>query len=519
MDSWRRVDVPRLPGSGPAPRLHDTATGQQVPAAAGPVATLYACGITPYDATHIGHAATFTAWDLFVRACLDAAPETPEAPPEAAGTRPQAPGTRPQAPGTRPQAAGTRPQAAGTRPEAAGTRPQAPGTRIASAEPLAAEPSRLAVVYVQNVTDVDDPLLERAARDGEDWCELASREIQRYRRDMEALRILPPTYLIGAIEALPVIERFAGLMADRGALYEVDEDVYFAKSADPAFGALSGPGTPCRLGPAEMAQLAAQRGGDPGRPGKKDPLDCLVWRAERPGEPAWDSRFGRGRPGWHVECAAIATEFLGAAFDVQAGGSDLVFPHHEMSASHARVAFARTGGVFARVYAHAGMVSYRGEKMSKSLGNLVFVSSLLGGGADPMAVRMALLAHHYRSDWEWTEAVLAEAAARLARWRSALARAEAAVPYAVSGASVAADFRREAQFGGPGTGPVSPAQAVLAGVRARLRDDLDAPGALGIVDHWADSMLAAAPLRITPRDASAARLVSDTVDALLGIRL
>ena len=196
------------------------------------------------------------------------------------------------------------------------------------------------MLYVQNVTDVDDPLLERAARDGEDWRELAGREIQRYRADMEALRVLPPTHLIGAVEALPVIERFNARMADRGALYSVDEDTYFARSADPGFGALSGPGTACGYDLAEMAELAARRGGDPDRPGKKDPLDALVWRAIRPGEPSWDSSFGPGRPGWHVECAAIATEYLGTTFDVQAGGSDLIFPHHEMSASHARVALA-----------------------------------------------------------------------------------------------------------------------------------------------------------------------------------
>jgi L-cysteine:1D-myo-inositol 2-amino-2-deoxy-alpha-D-glucopyranoside ligase len=375
------------------------------------------------------------------------------------------------------------------------------------------------VIYVQNVTDVDDPLLERARRDGEDWRELARRETQRYREDMEALRVLPPTYLIGAVEALPIIERLSARMADRGALYNVDEDVYFARWADPGFGALSGPGSACGFDLEEMAELAAQRGGDPGRPGKKDPLDALVWRAERPGEPAWDSRFGRGRPGWHVECAAIATDYLGVTFDVQAGGSDLVFPHHEMSASHARVAFAPAEGVFARVYAHAGMVSYHGEKMSKSLGNLVFVSSLLADGVDPMAVRMALLAHHYRSDWEWTDAVLGDAQARLARWRAALGRAEAAIPGTASAAPGADSIEPDAGFGAPGTGPPSAADLVLAGVRARLRDDLDAPGALTIVDRWADSLLAEPPTRITPRDVSGARLVRDTVDALLGIRL
>jgi L-cysteine:1D-myo-inositol 2-amino-2-deoxy-alpha-D-glucopyranoside ligase len=494
MESWRRADVPVLPGSGPAPRLHDTATGELVPAAAGQVATLYACGITPYDATHIGHAATYTAWDLLVRAWLDASPDSPDAPEPRGPRGPHGP------------------------------RP------------------RFTVIYVQNVTDVDDPLLERAARDGEDWRELAGREIQRYRQDMEALRVLPPTHLIGAVEALPVIERFAARMADRGALYDVDEDVYFAKSADPQFGALSGPGTASGFDQAEMADIAAQRGGDPGRPGKKDPLDCLVWRAERPGEPSWDSRFGRGRPGWHVECAAIAVEYLGPVFDVQAGGSDLVFPHHEMSASHTRVALAPEEGVFARVYAHSGMVSYLGQKMSKSLGNLVFVNRLLADGVDPMAIRMALLAHHYRSDWEWTDAVLAEGQARLTRWRAALARAHALAPEpappatsspapatapsspapatgAWSADSTPGAGTPEAEFGAPGTAPASKAGRVLAGVRARLRDDLDAPGALAIVDRWADSLLAEAPTQITRHDVAGALLVKQTIDALLGITL
>ena len=491
MESWRRADVPELPGSGPAPRLHDTVTGELVLAAPGPVATLYACGVTPYDATHIGHAATYTAWDLLVRAWLDAAPEAPKAP---------------ETPET---------------PEA----PKTPG--------VPARPARYTVVYVQNVTDVDDPLLERADRDGEDWRDLARRETQRYREDMEALRVLPPTHLIGAVEALPVIERFSARMADRGALYNVDEDVYFAKSADAGFGSLSGPGTACGYSPAEMAELAAQRGGDPDRPGKKDPLDVLVWRAERPGEPAWESRFGRGRPGWHVECAAIATEYLGNSFDVQAGGSDLVFPHHEMSASHTRVALASggvgggfppgtsrapAGDVFARVYVHAGMVSYHGEKMSKSLGNLVFVSRLLADGVDPMAIRMALLAHHYRSDWEWTDAVLGDAQARLARWRAALARVEAAAPEAAA-PEAAAPEAAAPEAVTSGTAPAAAAEMVLSGVRARMRDDLDAPGALAVVDRWADTLVAEPPTRITAADLAGARLVTATVDALLGISL
>jgi L-cysteine:1D-myo-inositol 2-amino-2-deoxy-alpha-D-glucopyranoside ligase len=419
MDSWRAVSVPELPGQGPEVKVADR--GERVVAAAGPTATLYACGITPYDATHIGHAATFIAWDLLVRAWRDAGHQ---------------------------------------------------------------------VRYVQNVTDVDDPLLERAERDHEDWRELADREIALFRGDMEALRVLPPAEYIGAVEALPVIERLSRLLADHGAVYDLDGDMYFARSADPSFGAVSG------LDAATMTDLFAERGGDPGRAGKKDPLDALVWLAARPGEPSWPSSFGSGRPGWHVECAAIATEHLGVTFDVQAGGTDLIFPHHEMSASHARVALSGRASpgepVFARHYAHAGMVRLDGEKMSKSQGNLVFVSRLIAGGTDPMVIRLAILAHHYRQDWDWTDAGLAAAQARLDRWRAAVAAASA-VP------------------GPPATSATS-GTGVLAAVRERLADDLDAPGALGAVDAWADAVLAAPGGTDGP-------LVRDTVDALLGIAL
>ena len=424
MDAWRGPEVPDLPGRGPEPRLRDTATGELTVAATGRDASLYACGITPYDATHLGHAATFTAWDLLVRAWLDA------------------------------------------------------GHRV---------------TYTQNVTDVDDPLLERAERDGVDWRELALRETERYRRDMEALRILPPAHLIGAVEAVPLIDRFAERLAARGSLYDLEGDTYFARCADPAFGALSGPDSAPGLSLAQMTALSAERGGDPDRPGKKDPLDVVVWRTERPGEPAWDSRFGPGRPGWHVECAAIAVEFLGEAFDVQAGGSDLVFPHHEMSASHARVACAADGRVFARVYAHSGMVAYEGQKMSKSLGNLVFVSALRDSGVDPMAIRLAILAHHYRSDWEWTPEVLAAATARLTRWRTAVSSATGSAPAA----------------------GVPAADDVLRTVRERLAEDLDAPGALAAIDAWADAALAAQG-SVPPAEA---RLIRDTADALLGVAL
>ncbi|HZB50464.1 MAG TPA: cysteine--1-D-myo-inosityl 2-amino-2-deoxy-alpha-D-glucopyranoside ligase, partial [Mycobacteriales bacterium] len=259
MQSWPRPPLPRLPGEGRPLRLADTATGEVRPTAPGAAARMYVCGITPYDATHLGHAATYLAFDLVHRVWLDAGHQ---------------------------------------------------------------------VLYVQNVTDVDDPLLERADQNGEDWAALARRETAVYREDMTALRVLPPAHLVGAVEAIPQIVQLIRRLLDAGAAYVVDEDVYFWVESSPRFGYESGLDEPA------MLALFAERGGDPDRPGKKDPLDPVLWRARRPGEPSWDSELGPGRPGWHVECAAIALDRLGPAFDVQGGGSDLAFPHHEMSAAH-----------------------------------------------------------------------------------------------------------------------------------------------------------------------------------------
>ena len=444
MDSWPAPLVPWLPGRAPETRVRDTPSGSKLLVAQRHLATIYACGITPYDATHMGHAATYIAWDLLVRALRDAGHD---------------------------------------------------------------------VRYVQNVTDVDDPLLERAERDRLDWRQLAHREIDRFRSDMAALRVLPPDNLVGAVEAVGLIEDFITVLAGRNSLYDLEGDTYFCRSADPAFGAVSG------LDNQAMVKLCAERGGDPGRPGKKDALDPLVWLARRPGEPAWDSRFGLGRPGWHVECATIATTYLGPGFDVQAGGSDLIFPHHEMSASHARVAFGGAGApgmaddggeAFARRYVHAGMVRLGGEKMSKSLGNLVFVSALREAGTDPMAIRLAVMAHHYRDDWDWTDEGLAAASARLGRWREAARTLKGSAAHRADAAG----------------------SEVLRAMRDRLADDLDAPGAIAVVDKWADEVLAerdsagaaavrAAAAATSEADSglSAANLVIDAVDALLGVAL
>ena len=227
-----------------------------------------------------------------------------------------------------------------------------------------------------------------------------------------------------------------------------------------------------------MLALFAERGGDPGRAGKRDPLDPLLWRAARDGDPSWPSKVGAGRPGWHIECSVIALKELGADFTVQGGGSDLVFPHHDMSAGHAA---ALSGHPLAGVYSHAGMVAYRGEKMSKSLGNLVLVSGLRASGTDPRAIRLALLAHHYRSDWEWTDGELRDAEARLERWTSA--------------------FRVPAAPGQAGAG------AVVERLRAALTDDLDTPRALALVDAAAEDAL----------DDPA--LLARAIDALLGVAL
>jgi L-cysteine:1D-myo-inositol 2-amino-2-deoxy-alpha-D-glucopyranoside ligase len=232
-----------------------------------------------------------------------------------------------------------------------------------------------------------------------------------------------------------------------------------------------------------MRVLSAQRGGDPDRPGKKDPLDPVLWRARRDGGPSWDSSLGPGRPGWHVESAAIAVGRLGNAFDVQGGGSDLVFPHHEMSAAHAEVATGEWP--FARSYVHAGMVGLDGAKMSKSRGNLVLVSRLREAGTDPMAIRLALLSQHYREDREWFGSTLTAAENRLARWRGAVSLA---------------------------AGPA--AEPVLDRVRARLADDLDTPAALTAVDRWAEQSLARGG-----SSAAAPGLVRALADALLGVAL
>jgi L-cysteine:1D-myo-inositol 2-amino-2-deoxy-alpha-D-glucopyranoside ligase len=412
MQSWPSAPLPALPGRGPELRLYDTSDRQVRPVVAGPTATMYVCGITPYDATHLGHAATYLTFDLIQRLWLDLGHE---------------------------------------------------------------------VHYVQNVTDVDDPLFERANRDGLDWRELAAREVSLFREDMTALRVLPPREYVAATEAVAEVVELVEKMLASGAAYVVDDDeypdVYFRADATLQFGYESG------YDRDTMLQLFAERGGDPDRPGKTDQLDALLWRAARPGEPSWPSPFGAGRPGWHVECAAIALSRIGSGLDIQGGGSDLIFPHHEFTAAHAECVSGERR--FARHYVHAGMIGLDGHKMSKSRGNLVLVSGLRSQGVEPAAIRLGLLAGHYRADRDWGAQVLQEAGARLHRWRTAT------------------------------TSPAGPDTAdVIARVRRYLADDLDTPKALAALDGWVTDAL-----EYGGHDAEAPRAVATAVDALLGVDL
>jgi L-cysteine:1D-myo-inositol 2-amino-2-deoxy-alpha-D-glucopyranoside ligase len=312
---------------------------------------------------------------------------------------------------------------------------------------------------------------------GQDWHEIALRETALFREDMTDLNVIPPRDYIGAVESIPSVAEHVQTLQEKGAVYSVDGDLYFRVRRDPRFGDVA------RLSDDAMLAIFKERGGDPDRPGKEDPLDCLVWQSARPDEPAWDTPLGHGRPGWHIECAAIALDHLGMTIDVQGGGTDLAFPHHEMSASEAHVLTGESP--FARHYVHSAMVAWQGHKMSKSRGNLVFVSALRHSGIDPNAIRLALMAHHYRSNWEWTDGGLQGGLDRLARWRSA------------------ADGER-----GPDASPV------LQQVREHLANDVHTPEALAAVDEWALAQQSG-----QGDDASAPDLVRRTVDALLGVRI
>jgi L-cysteine:1D-myo-inositol 2-amino-2-deoxy-alpha-D-glucopyranoside ligase len=413
MNSWTEVAVPNVVQvkDFPALVLTDTATSSKKALEKKSTYRMYVCGITPYDATHLGHAATYLTFDLINRYL------------------------------------------------------RATGAQVS---------------YVQNITDIDDPLLERANRDGVDWSELAQQQIDLFRSDMVHLRVIPPAHYIGAVEAIPLVVQAISELEEQSSIYPVDSDLYFSVKKDSDFGSRS------NFSQAKMLEIFAERGGDPDRVGKSDPLDCLVWMSQRVNEPGWDSSLGKGRPGWHIECTAIALEYLDPSdleetlIDIQGGGSDLIFPHHEMCAAQARVI---TGKELAASYVHAGMIGLDGEKMSKSKGNLVFVSRLIADGVDPMVIRWALMSDHYRSDRMWSDDVLQEAHVAIDQLTAALAQKDCA-----------------------------PTEDLINSMVLALSDDLDTPLIVSQLKSWSSLTLSGA-------QGGNSDQLRVALDALLGLKI
>src|SRR6266480_1628655 len=304
------------------------------------------------------------------------------------------------------------------------------------------------VRYVQNVTDVDDDIIRRARELDTTWDHLADKETSLYVEDMAALNVLAPDVFPRASQTIPKIIALTVRLEAQGHAYRRDGNVYFRVGSIADYGRLS------RLSPAEMITLSAQRGADPDDPRKQDPLDFVLWQVSALGEPRWESPWGVGRPGWHIECSAMALEHLGPQVDVHGGGADLIYPHHESEIAQSESA---TGvRPFARIWVHVGMLRYQGKKMSKSLRNLVLIRDLLPR-YDADSIRVLLLRHHYREAWEYTPDQLDDAAAWTARLRAAAGRMS------------------------NGTG-----DSVLA-VRVALENDLDTPGALRALEEALDS--------------------------------
>lgn len=413
MRAWPEIYIPKLSSGfsfGPLSLLN-TATQRVEALPTKPVYRMYVCGITPYDATHLGHAATYLTFDLIHRYL------------------------------------------------------QATGAEVC---------------FVQNITDIDDPLLERAARDGIDWQDLANSQIDLFRGDMADLHVLPPQHYVGVVEAIPLVVDSIMKLQESGTTYSVENDLYFRIHSDEEFGLRS------HYTDEQMVSLFAERGGDPQRSGKENPFDALVWLAQRAGEPGWQSPLGMGRPGWHIECCAIALHYLKPdthddfAIDIQGGGSDLIFPHHEMSAAQSRIIGRQR---FARTYVHVGMIGLDGEKMSKSKGNLLFVSKLIKDGVEPMAIRWALMGHQFSQDLMWNTEILVKASTEIHELRLQLSRVD-----------------------------VAPTGEVIAAIISALGDNLDTVKVQTIIRTW---------MRDTSQggtDGQAGEL-SRALDTLLGLAL
>ena len=413
MRSWPTVYIPDLSERFQLPQLSlfDSSDAALKVVPQQDTYRIYVCGITPYDATHLGHAATYLTFDLIIRYL------------KATGAD---------------------------------------------------------VKFVQNVTDIDDPLFERADRDGVDWKALGDSQIDLFRGDMSDLHVIPPDHYIGVVEAMPLVIDAVAKLDEKKSTYLVQDDKYFRVHADPHFGERS------QLNESDALKIFAERGGDPQRDGKEHPLDALVWLTSKPQQPTWPSSFGSGRPGWHIECSAIALHYLQPdpdaefSLDIQGGGSGLIFPHHEMSAAQSAV---MTGKPFARHYVHAGMIGLDGEKMSKSLGNLVFVSKLINSGVNPAAIRWALMGHTYSSDLMWSDALTQEAVIDIHRLQLNLARME-----------------------------VAPTDSVIQEVIEALSQNLDTPRAIAAIKTWMDKTESGVT-------GGVAGELSRALDTLLGITL
>jgi L-cysteine:1D-myo-inositol 2-amino-2-deoxy-alpha-D-glucopyranoside ligase len=351
--------------------LYDTARQAVVPFEPGPVVSMYTCGITPYDATHMGHAATFITYDVLQRRLRDMGHET-----------------------------------------------------------------RL----VRNITDVDDSILGKARELGVHYLDLGSREVTRLQDDLAALDVLPCFSEPRATSAIADIRGFIGMVLERGFAYQAGGGVYFDVSQAVDFGSIS------HSDEATMLEIARERGGNPDDPNKRNPLDFILWQPSLPDEPAWETVWGPGRPGWHIECSALALRELGTTIDLHGGGTDLVFPHHECERAQSEAA---TGVPFVKHWMHVAMVRMDGEKMSKSLGNLVFVSDLRKHH-DPRAIRLAVIEHHYRDSWEWDDTLMPRCDARLEAWLASADRPDD--------------------------------DQVVSAVRAALDNDLDTVTAVSVID-------------------------------------
>ena len=410
MKIWPPVVLPPIPVQLPALFLEDSSAGK-VEVKKSRFFSMYVCGITPYDATHLGHAATYLTFDLI--------------------------------------------------------------NRYLSLE-------HTNVNFVENVTDIDDPLLERANKTNQDWQQLAEDQLTLFKNDMSALRILPPDHLVKVTKSMDLIEKFIKGLEEGGHTYKVDNDLYFSVSDF-----LS----ELPISVDEAISIFAERGGDPTRAGKKHPLDPLLWLANKNNEPGWDSVFGYGRPGWHVECTAIALEYLDReepdyVIDMQGGGSDLIFPHHFMSAA---LINALTNRKFAKLFIHTGMVGFQGEKMSKSKGNLVFVAKLISQGVDPIVIRWALLSNHYQSYREWNEELLNNSQLEVNLVREALSKSE-----------------------------VLPSAQYLQQIASAIANNLDTKLALNIILDWSQKSIAE---QESGKLVNGAGEMARGLDALLGLSL